>query len=494
MKNFSQLTPEEAANFIQNGQTIAFGGFTQAGSIKAISLAIAEKAKREHAAGRPFKIRVLTGGSTDTRVDGALAEAEAISYRMPYQGDPLLRQQINEGTVEYLDLHLSTMMTHLNMGIFGEIDYAIVEAAEVHPNGDILLTTGLGATATLLRLAKKVLIELNQFHNVGLTGLHDIYEPQLPPFTREIPIYHTSDRIGKPYVSIQPEKIVGIVPTNEPDTAYDFSAPDEVTKRIGENVAQFLLHEKKIGRIPESFLPVQAGVGSVSNALLQALFQCPEIPSFEMYSEILQDTVIDGIDSGKIRFASASGLGVSPHVLRRIYQDLPFYLKKLVLRPQEITNHPEVIRRLGVIGINTALEADIFGNVNSTHVLGSRVINGIGGSGDFARNCYISIFTTPSTAKNGTISSIVPYCSHLDHTEHDTEILITEFGIADLRGKGPIQRARTIIENCAHPDFRPVLREYLEAGNKGHIPFEIERTFPLHCSLKHQKTMRFEKN
>jgi succinyl-CoA:acetate CoA-transferase len=95
-----------------------------------------------------------------------------------------------------------------------------------------------------------------------------------------------------------------------------------------------------------------------------------------------------------------------------------------VLRPQEISNHPEVIRRLGLITINTALECDIYGNVNSTHVGGTHMMNGIGGSGDFARNAHLSVFVTKSIAKNGAISSIVPMVTHVDHTEHDTDIIV----------------------------------------------------------------------
>ena len=136
------------------------------------------------------------------------------------------------------------------------------------------------------------------------------------------------------------------------------------------------------------------------------------------------------------------------------------YRNHMILRPQEISNHPELIRRLGCIAMNGLIEADIYGNVNSTHVMGSRIQNGIGGSGDFARNAYISIFMTPSTAKGGTISAIVPQASHVDHITQDVQVIVTEQGLADLRGLSPKQRARTIIANCAHPDYRPALEDY----------------------------------
>jgi Acetyl-CoA hydrolase len=111
----------------------------------------------------------------------------------------------------------------------------------------------------------------------------------------------------------------------------------------------------------------------------------------------------------KSKFASGCSLTITTPVLKSIYENLEFFRDKIVLRPQEMSNSPELARRLGLITINTALEADIFGNVNSTQETGSKMMNGIGGSADFTRSAYISIFTTPSTAKKGNISSIVEF-------------------------------------------------------------------------------------
>ena len=171
-------------------------------------------------------------------------------------------------------------------------------------------------------------------------------------------------------------------------------------------------------------------------------------------------------------------------VILNIEEDhLDFFKDKILLRPQEISNNPEVARRLGLIAINTALEADIFGNINSTHVSGTRMMNGIGGSGDFTRSAMLSIFTTPSTAKEGKISAFVPMVSHLDHSEHSVKIIITEYGGADLRSKSPIQRARCIIDNCVHPDYKPLLEEYLAMGIKGHTPQNLKCCFAFHEEL-----------
>ena len=161
-----------------------------------------------------------------------------------------------------------------------------------------------------------------------------------------------------------------------------------------------------------------------------------------------------------MRVASATAFSLSPEAAATVNADMRRFHGKMVLRPQEISNHPELIRRLGCLAMNGLIEADIYGNVNSTHVMGSRIQNGIGGSGDFARNAYVSIFMTPSTAKKGTISAIVPMASHVDHITQDVQVLVTERGLAALRGLSPKQRAKVIIENCAHPDYQPMLSDY----------------------------------
>lgn len=139
--------------------------------------------------------------------------------------------------------------------------------------------------------------------------------------------------------------------------------------------------------------------------------------------------------------------------------------------------------------MNTALEADIFGNVNSTHVLGTKMMNGIGGSADFCRNAYLSIFSCPSIRKGGKISTIVPMVSHLDHSEHSVKILATEQGVADLRGKDPRQRAETIIENCVHPMYKELMWDYLKLSKGGHTPHTLKAAFALHHAFSEKGDM-----
>ena len=274
-----------------------------------------------------------------------------------------------------------------------------------------------------------------------------------------------------------------MVETENANEGGAFAPLDDVTKAIGNNVAMFLAGELKAGRIPEGFLPMQSGVGNVANAVLAAIGENKEIPAFNVYTEVIQDAVISLMKEGRVKFASGCSLSVSNDVIREIYANLDFFKDKILLRPQEISNNPEVARRLGLITINTALEADIFGNINSTHVSGTKMMNGIGGSGDFTRSAYLSIFTTPSTAKDGKISAFVPMVSHVDHNEHSVKVIITEYGVADLRGKSPVQRAEAIINNCVHPDYRPLLTEYMNMGIKGHTPQNLKCSFAFHEEL-----------
>lgn len=484
------ISAQEAASFVKNNYQVGFSGFTAAGCPKTVPTAIAQLAEEEHQAGRPFKISVFTGASTGDALDGALARANAIHFRTPYQSNKDSRNALNNGNAEYVDYHLSMLPQDLRYGFFGKIDVAIIEAAEITEDGEIIPTVGVGISPTICAMTDKIIIELNSKQPKELRGFHDIYQPLDPPARREIPIYKPSDRIGTPYIKIDPKKVIGIVQTDRADEIGAFTPVDEVTLKIGENVANFLAGEIKKGIIPASFLPIQSGVGNIANAVLGCLGSNPGIPAFEMYTEVIQDAVIGLMLDGNCKFASGCSLTLSTEAMQKVYSDLEFFRDKLVLRPQEISNHPELVRRMGLITINTALEADIFGNVNSTHVVGTKMMNGIGGSGDFTRNAFMSIFTTPSVAKNGAISAFVPMVSHLDHSEHSVKIMITEYGVADLRGKSPIRRAEEIIEKCVHPDYKELLSDYLKMGIKGHTPQNLKAALAFHNAFNTSGDMR----
>ena len=488
---FNHISAAEAASLIKHGYNIGLSGFTPAGTAKAVTAELAKIAEAEHAKGNPFQVGIFTGASTGDSCDGVLSRAKAIRYRAPYTTNKDFRTAVNNGEIAYNDIHLSQMAQEIRYGFMGKVDVAIIEACEVTDDGRIYLTAAGGIAPTICRLADKIIVELNAAHSKAAMGLHDVYELADPPQRREIPIYKPSDRIGLPYIQADPKKIVGIVDTNWPDEARAFAAGDPLTDRIGQNVADFLVADMKRGIIPPSFLPLQSGVGNIANAVLNALGHSTAIPAFEVYTEVIQNAVIGLIRDGRVKFASGCSLTVTNDCLNEVYRDMDFFRDKLVLRPSEISNSPEVVRRLGIISINTAIEADIYGNVNSTHIGGTKMMNGIGGSGDFTRNAYISIFTCPSVTKEGKISAIVPMVSHQDHSEHDVNIIVTEQGVADLRGKSPKQRAQAIIEHCVHPDYKQLLWDYLKlTDGKAQTPHAIQAALGMHVESAQSGDMR----
>ena len=490
---YNYITAQEAAEMIKNGDTLGMSGFTAPGAPKFISEKLAEKAEKEHAEGRPFKVNIFTGASTSDHLDGVLARANAINMRAPYQNVPDLRKRINSHDVHYFDRHLSEMAQETRYGFYGKIDWAIIEAADIDDQGNVILGCGVGNIPTYAAMADKIFIELNSKLPHSLLGMHDLYTPADPPYRREIAIYKPSDRIGSPVLKIDPAKVMGIVRTDSYDCVKPFTEPDELSKKIGSNVVRFLVEEYRRGGIPKEFLPLQSGVGNVANAVLYDLGESTVLPKFQMYTEVIQDAVYELIKAGKCTFASTCSMTFSDKVEAELFSNIDYFHDKILMRPAEISNNPEVIRRLGVIAMNTALEADIFGAVNSTHVLGTKMMNGIGGSGDFTRNAYISIFSCPSTTKGGLISNIVPMVAHADHSEHSVDILVTDQGIADLRHLDPVQRAYEIINNCAHPDYRPLLLEYLEYGTGhrgGQTPHSLEAAFAFHNAFNETGDMR----
>ncbi|MDO4223187.1 MAG: acetyl-CoA hydrolase/transferase family protein [Acinetobacter sp.] len=486
---------DQAATFIQDGMTVAISGFTGAGYPKALPSAIAKRAKEFHARGESFGIGVITGASTAPDCDGVMAEANCIKFRSPFQSDPTLRNNINAGHTAYQDMHLSHVEQQIRQGFYGDIHAAVVEATAITADGKIVPSMGIGHNAEVLKAAEKIIIEVNTAQNAKLEGMHDIYaEVGLPPHRKPIPIIGPFDRIGSPYLECDLNKVVAIVFTDSGDRNSKFAEPDDTSKRIASQIIDFLDHEVKAGRLPKNLLPLQSGVGNVANAVLAGLLDAP-FEDLTGYTEVLQDGMLDLIIAGKMKSASATALSFSPDALQRFNDNIEFLRDKIILRPMELTNNPELIRRLGIIGMNAMIEADIYGNVNSTHVMGTKMMNGIGGSGDFTRNAFFSFFVSPSTAKGGAISSIVPMVSHHDHTEHDVMFVVTEQGMADLRGKSPRQRAKLIIENCSHPDYRDMLRDYYDRAEKAgglHTPHILLEALSWHQRFVETGDMRIK--
>ncbi|WP_180002041.1 MULTISPECIES: succinate CoA transferase [unclassified Acinetobacter] len=477
---------EKALQLIQDGDVIGLSGFGGAGEAKTVPLALAEYA-RQH----PIHITLATGASLGNRIDGKLNEANVITRRYPYQADPSLRQAINNGEVMYIDQHLSELADNIRHKNLPAINVAIIAATAITEDGQIIPTGSCGNSANFIEMADRVIVEIDTTVNPVLEGVHDIYLPKTRPNRGPIPLTQVSDKIGTIGIHVAPEKIAAIVINEIPDTSFAMDEPDEETLAIASHLIQFFENEVAAGRLPENLGPLQSGVGSVANAVF-AGFEHSNFNNLEMYSEVLQDCTFKLIDSGKMTFASGCSMTLSDECAARVMKNFDQYKDKIVLRPQELSNNPELIRRLGIIAINTALEFDIYGNVNSTHVAGTKMMNGIGGSGDFTRHAHIAIFVTKSYAKGGAISSVVPLVSHTDHTDHDVDILVTEQGLADLRGLAPRERARKIIDICAHPDYRKSLNDYFEraCAHGGQTPHLLNEALSWHAQFEETGSMK----
>ena len=487
---YATMTAATAARLIHHGECVGLSGFSTAGAPKSLPTAIAEYAREEHAAGRPYRLDIMGGANISTLVEGVMAEAGAINHFMPYQGSPETRKAANEHTMEYVDSHLSLMAQQMRYGHLPRPTTAIIEVCDVTDDGELTLTTGVGNSPTYCLLADRIILELNTFHRKELRELHDIFIPEPPPNRGPIPLLSPKNRIGSCTIKVDPAKIVAVVPTHTPDHIPPFRESDALTDKIGKHIVRFLEEEYLQGRIAKGFYPLQSGVGNVANAALRALSGSLVIPPVTMYTEVLQDAVVKLMKEGRCTFASSCSLTVSDQTLQEIYDNFEFFREKIVLRPQEISNNPELARRFGLISMNTAVEIDLFGNVNSTHLFGNKVLNGVGGSADYSRSAAYTIFMTPSTAKGGAISSIVPMVSHTDQTEHDVTAIVTEYGVADLRYKSPREKAKEIIEHCAHPDYRPLLQEYLSLTPQGHTPLNLSKAFAMHLAFLEQGDMR----
>ncbi|KAB8042511.1 acetyl-CoA hydrolase/transferase family protein [Janthinobacterium aquaticum] len=479
------MSAAEAASLFHSGMRVGMSGFTRAGDAKALPRALAERSQQE-----PLELTLITGASLGNGSDGLMAQAGALARRMPFQVDPILRGKINRGEVLFIDQHLSETAEQLRSGNLPGIDIAVIEAAAITASGAIIPTMSVGNSVAFAQQAERVIVEINLSTPLALEGLHDIYTPQPLPGREPIPLTRVDQRLGGTAIAIDPARIAAIVITDSPDSPSNALPPDAETQAIAGHVIAFLEGEVKAGRMGPQLLPLQAGIGTIANAVLHGLIGSP-FHDMTMYSEVLQDSAIELLDSGQLSFASASSITLSEKVHQKLMDNIDHYRSKIVLRPQEISNHPEIVRRLGIIALNTALEFDIYGNVNSTHVCGTHMMNGIGGSGDFARNGQLSLFVSKSAAKGGRISSVVPMVSHVDHTEHDVDVLVTEFGYADLRGLAPRERAPLIIERCAHPDYREQLRAYYAkaAARGGHTPHVLQEALAWHVRYQETQSM-----
>jgi len=462
-----EYSPAEAARLVSPDATVCISGFGSVGYPKRVPEALAES-------GRDLSLTVISGGSVGEEVDKQLVEAGAVERRYPYQATPEARAQVNAGEIQFHDRHISTLGDETLFGHFGEVDLAIVEAVAVGEDW-LLPSTSIGHTPSFVRAADRLFVEVNRSQPVELRRFHDVYERDDPPEREPIPLSHPGDTIGSPRLPFQADKLDAVVATERPDSPYSFREPTGTDLAIAENLSEFLDREIHRSSRFDDTVNIQFGVGSLGNALTASLNELDlGDRSVNYFGEVIMDGLLDLLDAGAMDVASGTSLALSEDGQKQLFTNIDRYADDIVLRPADISNNPAIVDQIGLIGINSALEVDIFGHANSTHVRGSTLINGLGGSGDYNRNCLVSVVALPS-AIDGSTSRIVPFASHVDHTEHDVSVLITEQGIADLRGLSPRERAREIIDNCAHPSHESRLRQYLDMADEsgGHIPHSL---------------------
>ncbi len=445
--------------------------------------------EKEAKEGRHLQIQLWSGVAI-LQADRILGKLGIIRRRIGQQ--TLLRGAINARQVEYLDTPLGFFYQSIRGEELGNLDLAFVEAVGITPEGHLIPSYRLHDMPNFVQAAKKVIVQLSTYYPLAFEGMHDVYLPSNPPHKKPIPVLRVQDRVGTPYISLDPEKVACIFISEEPEPIEMTDSLDEVSRKIAQHLVAFLEDEVGAGKLPPTLLPMEIGLGAIPAAVLNELGNS-EFADLEFYSAVLNDGILDLMARGKVRAASGTGFFLSPRGEKNLLQNLAEYKKRVVLRPVEIADCPEVIMRLGVLALNGAIEVDIYGNVNSSHIMNGDIVSGVGGASEFALNAYLSVILMPSIARGGNISCIVPMTTHVDIPEHGVDVIVTEQGVADLRGLTPIERAEIMIPSCAHPLYRPILQDYFQRAVReggAHEPHLLDEALSFHQRFLKTGTMK----
>ncbi len=340
---------------------------------------------------------------------------------------PFLQDGLAVGRVEFVPMHMRTIFDHLQGSA---IDVAILQGARDR-NGELRFGPNVDYVDAVLESAKSIVIELNT------------------SFTAPI---------GAP--RIDPARIDLLVETEAARPTYPLSGSDDTSDKIGELIAG-LIHDGDC---------LQTGIGAVPAAILKNLEDRNDLG---FHGGLMDNGIMDLINQGVIN-GSRKTLDRHQHVLGMALGDdtLLDWLandaaaENVVFRSADYTHEISVISQIdNFVSVNSAIEIDLMGQVNA-EVAGGRQISGTGGSVDFMRSAKASrngrsIVAMASTARGGSVSRIVPKVSTVTALRTDVDIVVTEYGVADLRHASLASRREQLIA-VAHPDFRDQLKAVTE--------------------------------
>lgn len=458
--------------FVAGSKAIAISGMTGTGYPKVVPRAMSEYVERT---GEKFDVVVYGAGTVGVDLEEHLSRI-GIRRRFPIGASAeVTRKLVNSREFEAYDMWLTEYSRWLRDDVltrrFSGIDIAIVEATGVTEEG-LVLGTSVDASPVFIEKARGVIVELSLVKPYML-GLHDIYVPKI---NEVIPVRSVLDRIGDRVVKIPKSKVMAVVPSTIDDQRGAYSPGGDIDRRVVENIVDFLSKEaSEDPNLRTDYVTLQPAAGPIASLLADRIHEIGF--SLSIWGEIASVRWLKTL-SGNVKAISGSAIYTLPgdeRLREEFYENIDEFKDRVVLRPQAISNSPEIISRFYHINVQQAIEVDVYGQVNITYI-GDRFIVGVGGSGDHAKASYITIVALPSITGSG-LPRVVPLVYHVDLVDHDVDIIVTDQGWADLRGLSPLEKARAIIEECAHPSYKDMLWDYLETVVKktGHRPVDLRK-------------------